>query len=254
MSTLTNIPVKTITKVMRSKSYKNYEIIIIPEGVTEIGEEIFKGCYQLKQIILPQTLKHIRREAFAGCTNLRIVRIPNGVTYIGSKCFAGCTNLRGVYLGEGLEDLYWSAFQNCENLEYIYIPSKEFEIRCLYTESGNMYCCDGDPCTIHTLTNIKVASIPADAEYDMWLDDSKNIEKIFVRIDNDRYVSLDVSKYSDIKAANVEIVWMKGVQMFDAFLLGILRLFDEWDVLDGCSIAIEYVWPCFSFEDGFSRL
>ena len=51
--------------------------LIIPEGVTEIGAQAFKGCTGLTSVTLPSTLQSIGSEAFAGCTGLKdTVEIP----------------------------------------------------------------------------------------------------------------------------------------------------------------------------------
>ncbi|MBQ2954485.1 MAG: leucine-rich repeat protein [Clostridia bacterium] len=50
--------------------------LIIPEGVTEIGAQAFKGCTGLTSVTFPSTLRSIGSEAFAGCTGL------NAATYV----------------------------------------------------------------------------------------------------------------------------------------------------------------------------
>jgi hypothetical protein len=41
--------------------------IEIPEGVTEIGKEAFRGCSQLTEVTLPSTITSIGENAFADC-------------------------------------------------------------------------------------------------------------------------------------------------------------------------------------------
>lgn len=59
--------------------------IVIPEGVTSIGDYAFYGCSKLKNVSLPSTLKSIGDEAFDDCTWLENISIPDGVTRIAKK-------------------------------------------------------------------------------------------------------------------------------------------------------------------------
>ena len=45
-------------------------IVIIPEGVTEIGDNAFKGCTSLESITIPKGVTSIGESAFDGCTSL----------------------------------------------------------------------------------------------------------------------------------------------------------------------------------------
>lgn len=45
-------------------AYSSLESIVIPEGVTVLGENSFRGCKQLKNIVLPSTLQRIEKNAF----------------------------------------------------------------------------------------------------------------------------------------------------------------------------------------------
>ena len=47
--------------------------IEIPEGVTEIGKDAFRGCSQLTEVTLPSTITSIGENAFADCPNLTII-------------------------------------------------------------------------------------------------------------------------------------------------------------------------------------
>lgn len=80
--------------------------VTIPEGVTAIYQDAFKGHGELTSVSLPSTLKTIGKDAFNG-TGLTSVNTPNSVTSISSGAFAGCTsmvsaNLASAELGEGV--------------------------------------------------------------------------------------------------------------------------------------------------------
>ena len=62
------------------------EEVVIPEGVTSIGDRFFKECSQLKETNFPQSLKEIGEDIFYGCNSLKYVfarfkRMPSTKRY-----------------------------------------------------------------------------------------------------------------------------------------------------------------------------
>lgn len=96
---------------------QNHDIeeVIIPEGVTDIGEVAFFGCANLRSVKLPESLKIIREEAFGEC-GLESVVVPEGVETIVEKAFFCCEKLEKIkVLGENtiIEE---DAFSGCDRL------------------------------------------------------------------------------------------------------------------------------------------
>ncbi len=63
---------------------------VIPNSVTSIGIQAFRGCESLKKIKIPNSITSIGVYAFAHCTSLRSIRIPSSVVAIGGNPFCGC--------------------------------------------------------------------------------------------------------------------------------------------------------------------
>jgi hypothetical protein len=69
--------------------------IIIPNGVTTIGDGAFIGCTSLTSVTMPNSVTSIGEEAFVECS-LTSITIPNSVTSIGKWAFEDCTSLTAI--------------------------------------------------------------------------------------------------------------------------------------------------------------
>lgn len=79
---------------------------IVPDGITEIGEDAFCDCYGLTDIYLPESITKIGKGAFSG-SGLTSIAIPKHVEFIGSFAFHQCNDLMSIiipnsvrYIGE----------------------------------------------------------------------------------------------------------------------------------------------------------
>lgn len=63
--------------------------LIIPEGVTEIGAQTFKGCTELTHVSFPSTLRSIGSEAFMGCSNLAGDLRQSGTLTVAADALTG---------------------------------------------------------------------------------------------------------------------------------------------------------------------
>ena len=104
------------------KEYGSLETIVLPDGITSIGEDAFYDCSSLKTIEFPVSLQEIKTRAFCGCTSLETLVLPDGLKAIGDFAFSACTSLNKVTLPDGLETLGDGAFNFCSSLTSIVIP------------------------------------------------------------------------------------------------------------------------------------
>ena len=110
--------------------------ITIPEGVTSIGLEAFKGCKSLTSISIPESVTKIGSSAFTNCSSLTSITIPNGVTSIGDEkdrlngrdgTFAGCTNLKTIVIPNSVTYIGRFSFEGT-SLTSVSIPESMTEI------------------------------------------------------------------------------------------------------------------------------
>ena len=136
------------------RGWENIKTIVIPEGVTEIGDNAFFGCINLTTITIPSTVSSIGFGAFAYCSGLTSIivdennpffdsrnncnaiiskdgtglisgckntTIPNSVTDICDYAFSGCTGLTNIKIGENITYIGRFAFAECSNVASIIV-------------------------------------------------------------------------------------------------------------------------------------
>ena len=98
------------------------ESVEIPESVTVVGDSAFFWCMSLESVEIPESVTVIGDSAFSRCESLTSIEIPRGVTTIGDSAFSTCTSLMSVEIPEGVTAIESRAFDGCESLASIEIP------------------------------------------------------------------------------------------------------------------------------------
>ena len=96
--------------------------VVIPNGVTSIGEYAFRDCSSLTSITIGNGVTSIGDDAFYECSNLTSITIPDSVTSIGEYTFHSCSSLTSVTIGNGVTRIGRDAFRDCSSLTSITIP------------------------------------------------------------------------------------------------------------------------------------
>ena len=53
--------------------------VVVPDGITQIGNSAFCDCSRISSITLPDSVKSIGVDAFYGCALLTSINIPEGL-------------------------------------------------------------------------------------------------------------------------------------------------------------------------------
>ncbi len=154
--------------------YKSYIAhIVMPDGLTSIGDFAFYDCSALTSVTIPNSVIRIGIRTFAN-SGLTSLTLPNSVTNIGNLAFSGCDNLSsfvynlhvfahmprsysGAYtIPEGIESIAGGAFQSCHSLTSVTIPSSVTSIG-----GGAFYGCS-------YLTSIEFPNSVTSIEHEMF--------------------------------------------------------------------------------------
>ena len=95
---------------------------ILPNTVTNIGDNAFYCCEGLTSISIPNSVKNIGDNAFQGCTGLTTVNLSNSITKIGKNAFLACKGLTSVIIPNSVTIIDEEAFFACDKLKSITIP------------------------------------------------------------------------------------------------------------------------------------
>lgn len=104
---------ESITGDLKGIIERSISEIVMPDGVTTIGEGAFKKCTSLSSVTIPNSVTSIADDAFFGCSSLTSVTISNSVTSIGKQCFYNCSQLSSITIESGVTNIKDYAFYQC---------------------------------------------------------------------------------------------------------------------------------------------
>ncbi len=137
--------------------------LVIPNGVTSIGDQAFYNCSSLKSVTIPNSVTSIGYESFYDCSGLTkaefssieslckinfyrfdsnplsyakhlyingdeitdALTIPNSVTSIGAYAFYGCDGMTSVTIPNSVTSIGYQAFYDCSGLKSVSLNSNE---------------------------------------------------------------------------------------------------------------------------------
>ncbi len=102
--------------------------VAVPEGVTALGENVFRDCGSITAVTLPSTLTAVAKGAFWGCVRLAKVELPARTDSLGPWAFFGCAGLREISFPRSLRGIGDGAFQGCKALRELTLPEGLHEL------------------------------------------------------------------------------------------------------------------------------
>ncbi len=93
----------------------------IPQHITIIGKDAFRGNNCIEKVIIPISVKRIDEYAFCSCEKLKTIDFSHALSIaaIGGLAFAFCKNLEEIDLPDTVSSIGGHAFDNCMNLKNV---------------------------------------------------------------------------------------------------------------------------------------
>ena len=93
--------------------HKEIRSVKIPDSVTDMGEFMFDGCDNLKELKLPSSLQNLWGYTFVRCS-LEEVYLPDGLISLPPFAFKDSKKLRKVVCGSKLKKIHPWVFGGCD--------------------------------------------------------------------------------------------------------------------------------------------
>ena len=96
--------------------------VVIPNGVTTIGNGIFQFNNSITSVVIPDSVTTIGDNAFDQCESLKTVTFGTNsqLTTIGGSAFSFCPNIESISISDSVTSIGKNAFYYCNSLSTVY--------------------------------------------------------------------------------------------------------------------------------------
>lgn len=115
---------KDKTRLLRFCPSDSKTTYIVPDSVTEIGNNAFKNCSNLISVDISPNVSYISSCAFWDCTGLTFITLPEAISCINYATFIGCSALKECIIPNNVTSIDMDAFYGCASLTSVTIPKK----------------------------------------------------------------------------------------------------------------------------------
>ena len=155
---ITNIPREcfdgcvNLEKLIFGEDKVDYNAVILPNKVTNIGWDAFSNCDKLKSFVIPDSVKDIDDRAFFDCNGIENFSVVSSSEYFDSDkcgalydkgmnellCYPTARKWPYYNVNENTKNIRAYAFVDCENLVNVFIPENVSKL-----ENQSIYNCPG---------------------------------------------------------------------------------------------------------------
>ena len=97
--------------------------LVLPDGLTRIGNRAFYNCTALISVIIPASVQEIGAAAFCKNSSMTMLSLNNGLQVIGRSAFESCISLQEVRIPSTVTSIEKHAFYCCQSLVYVHVPA-----------------------------------------------------------------------------------------------------------------------------------
>ena len=114
-----------VTGRLDSSNFKYDKTLVrIPDCVTGVSANAFKGDKNIKKVFIDDDVKFIEEGAFDDCVNIESVRLGKGLTSLEKNLFAS-KKIKEIAMPSNIKVIKSFALYYCEKLTYVKFASKE---------------------------------------------------------------------------------------------------------------------------------
>ncbi|MBO4867652.1 MAG: leucine-rich repeat domain-containing protein [Ruminococcus sp.] len=201
---------------------KTITSVIIPEGVTYIGDSAFSGCEKLASVTIPKSVKVISSDAFENTAWLNEQRKADPLVIVNNILIDGRTASGDVVIPDTVKIIGSSSFYNNSELTSVSIPDSVIEIH-----GGAFFNC----------SSMRSITIPKNVSFIGWYaigyyyDDSTTDEKLQKNFKVYCYAHSEGFTYAYSKKLNYDIIGCKAPIIYSETLPGAVML--QWTKASG---------------------
>ncbi|GFH46300.1 hypothetical protein CTEN210_02774 [Chaetoceros tenuissimus] len=121
------IPLELLRTITYGQQYlrerESWQQVVVVEEVTEIPENTFCFCKNIKRVIFSNTVVRIKAAAFSQCTSLTYIKFSINIEVIESAAFFKCDLIR-VFIPPSCTHTGYSVFADNKNLAICHVPQQ----------------------------------------------------------------------------------------------------------------------------------
>lgn len=117
---------------------ENLASLVLPQGVTRIGEAAFQDCSGLVALSLPASLRSIGTSAFSACTSLPGLPLPEGLEEVESSAFAWCSAVTSLSVPGSVKRFAPNALSGMTALRHLEFKDGSDTLVCPYSATSSL--------------------------------------------------------------------------------------------------------------------
>ncbi|MBO5056457.1 MAG: leucine-rich repeat domain-containing protein [Lachnospiraceae bacterium] len=113
-------------------------VVNIPDGVKQIGAEVFKDHMGITAVNIPDSVTVIGEAAFSGCKNLKTVNGGGQLTKVGDRAFFNCP-LSQIVVPAAMKEIGLGAYASSGGTDTVVFEGEELPVLTIGDNAGRLF-------------------------------------------------------------------------------------------------------------------
>lgn len=131
-------------------------VVNIPDGVKQIGAEVFKDHMGITAVNIPDSVTVIGEAAFGGCKNLKTVNGGGQLTKVGDRAFFNCP-LSQIIIPATMKEIGLGAYASSGGTDTVVFQGEELPVLTVGDNAGRLF---NEEARTYAFGNCKTAIVP----------------------------------------------------------------------------------------------